>query len=234
MLHIDPKEKSVGEVFDYLLGGVAPRPIALVSTLSADGEPNLAPFSFFNAFGGNPPTVAFSPSRRRRDGTTKDTYHNLMATKECVIQVVTYEIHQQVNLASGEYEAGVDEFAKSGFTPVASDIVKPARVAESPFQMECKLKEIINLGDGPGSGNLCICEVVRFHIDERLFNDKGVIDPQLIDLVGRNSARFWTRAHGDAWPEWYRMGWPARLCAGIESADRKRPRSHGEFRRYPD
>ena len=198
MLHIDPKDKSVGEVFDYLLGGVAPRPIALVSTLSEDGQPNLAPFSFFNAFGGNPPTVAFSPSRRRRDATTKDTYHNLMATKECVIHAVTYDIVQQVNLASGEFDAGVNEFEKSGLTPVPSDIVKPARVAESPFQMECVLNQIVNLGDGPGSGNLAICEVVRFHIDERVFDNKGVIDPQLIDLVGRNSARYWTRAHGDA------------------------------------
>ena len=198
MLHIDPKEKPVTEVFDYLLGGVAPRPIALVSTVSAEGLPNLAPFSFYNAFGGNPPTIAFSPSRRRRDASTKDTYHNLLATKECVVQAVTYEISQQVNLASGEYEAGVDEFARSGLTPVPSDIVKPARVAESPFQMECVLKQIVDLGDGPGSGNLSICEVVRFHIEERLFDDTGVINPQLIDLVGRNSARYWTRAHGDA------------------------------------
>ena len=198
MRAIDPKARPIDEIFDLLLGGVAPRPIALVSTLSADGIPNLAPFSFFNAFGGNPPTVAFSPSRRRRDATTKDTYHNLLATRECVIQCVTFDMVQKVNLASGEYNSGVNEFEKSGLTPIASDVVKPARVAESPFQMECQLQQMIALGDGPGSGNLAICEVVLFHVDERVFNKKGVIDPQLIDLVARNSARFWTRAHGDA------------------------------------
>jgi flavin reductase (DIM6/NTAB) family NADH-FMN oxidoreductase RutF len=197
MLHFDPKQISVPEIFRLLQGGVAPRPIALVSTLSVDGERNLSPFSFFNAFGGNPPTVVFSPSRRQRDGSTKHTYENLMATKECVIQAVTFAMVQQVSLASTEFPPGVDEFIKSGLTPIPSEIVKPPRVAESPFQMECLLKQMVQTSDGPGAGNLAICEVVRFHVAEDIMQH-GQIDPQLIDLVGRNSADWYTRASGDA------------------------------------
>lgn len=197
MRHIDPKDISVRENFALLQGGIAPRPIALVSTVAPDGSRNLSPFSFFNAFGGNPPTVCFSPSRRQRDGTVKDTYSNLIATKECVIQAVTYAMVQQVSLASTEYPTGTDEFIKSGLTPIPSDIVKPPRVAESPFQMECRLQQMIHLGDGHGSGNLAICEIVRFHVADDLFID-GVLHPDAIDLVGRNSADFYTRASGDA------------------------------------
>lgn len=197
MRHIDPREITVREVFKLLQGGIAPRPIALVSTLSPDGLRNLSPFSFFNTMGGHPPTVVFSPSRRQRDGTLKDTYHNLVATKECVIQAVTYAMVQQVSLASTEYPSDVDEFVKSGLTPISSDVVKPPRVAESPFQMECILKQMINTSDQPGAGNLAICEVVRFHVSDDIFKENE-IDPQLIDLVGRNSADWYTRASGDA------------------------------------
>lgn len=195
--HINPREASVRENFLYMQGGIAPRPIALVSTLSASGARNLSPFSFFNAFGGNPPTVCISPSRRQRDGSVKDTYNNLAATRECVIQAVTYDMVQQVSLASTEYPTDVDEFLKSGLTPIPSEIVKPPRVAESPYQMECTVKEIIHLGDSNGSGNLIICEVVRYHIAERIFVN-GIIHPDAIDLVGRNSADFYTRASGAA------------------------------------
>ena len=197
MRHIEPKDAEVREVFSYLLGGVVPRPIALVSTLSADGTPNLSPFSFFNAFGANPPTVAFAPSRRGRDGTNKDTYHNLIATKECVVQTVSYDMVEQVSLASTEYDVSIDEFTKSGLTPIASDIVRPPRVAESLFQMECKMQQMIELGDGPSSGNLAICEVVKFHIAERIFDGKQ-IDPHKIDLVARMGADFYCRASGEA------------------------------------
>lgn len=197
MLHFDPKQISVNEVYRLILGGVAPRPIALVSTLSADGHRNLSPFSFFNAFGGNPPTVIFSPSRRQRDASTKHTYENLVATKECVIQAVTYAMVQQVSLASTEYPGEVDEFLKSGLTPIPSDLVKPPRVAESPFHMECRLVQMINTSDGRGAGNLAICEVMRFHVAEDVMKN-GQIDPQLIDLVGRNSADWYTRASGEA------------------------------------
>jgi flavin reductase (DIM6/NTAB) family NADH-FMN oxidoreductase RutF len=197
MLHSDPKDLSVREIYSYLTGGVAPRPIALVSTVSREGTRNLSPFSFFNTFGSNPPTVAIGPTRRIRDGSSKDTYHNLLDTKECVIQVVTFSMVQQMNLSSADYPPDIDEFDKSGFTPVDSDLVKPKGVAESPFRMECKVRQIVPLGDGAGSGNLVICEVVRFHISEDIIAD-GVIRPDLIDLVGRNSGAYYTRAHGDA------------------------------------
>ena len=197
MLHIEPKDAEVKEIFGYLLGGVGPRPIALVSTVSFSGDVNLSPFSFFNAFGANPPTVGFSPSRRLRDKTTKDTYSNLLATSECVIQAVTHSMVQQVSLASTEYPSDVDEFIKSGLTPVPSDIVRPPRVKESPFQMECRLKDMIELGGERASGNLALCEVVKFHIDEDIF-DNGVIIPERIDLVARMSADYYCRASGDA------------------------------------
>lgn len=197
MINVETKDLSVKEAQDFLLGGIAPRPIALVSTLSKDGIRNLSPFSFFNAFGANPPTVAFSPSRRQRDNTTKDTYQNLVDTNECVIQTVTHAMVQQVSLASTEYDSDVDEFVKSGLTPIPSDIVKPDRVKESPFQMECKLKQMIHLGEGGGSGNLAVCEVLKFHIAEEIF-ENGVIQPELIDAVGRNSANYYTRASGVA------------------------------------
>jgi flavin reductase (DIM6/NTAB) family NADH-FMN oxidoreductase RutF len=197
MLHLDPKDLSPREINSYLIGGVAPRPIALVSTLSKSGARNLSPFSFFNTFGANPPTVAIGPTRRIRDGSSKDTYHNLVDTKECVIQAVTFSMVQQMNLSSADFPSDVDEFVKSGFTPVDSDQVRPQGVAESPFRMECKVNQIVPLGDSNGSGDLVICEVIRFHISEDIIKD-GVIQPDLIDLVGRNSKAFYTRAHGDA------------------------------------
>ena len=193
MLHYEPKELSVSEVHRLLLGGVAPRPIALVSTISKDGINNLSPFSFFNAFGANPPIVAFSPSRRGRDATFKDTYHNLVETKECVIQAVTHSMVEQVSLASAEFPPDYDEFIKSGLTPINSDVVKPKRVKESPFQMECKLIEMKSFGEGGASANLAICEVIKFHVAEDLFTN-GIIDPIKIDLVARMSGDFYSRA----------------------------------------
>jgi flavin reductase (DIM6/NTAB) family NADH-FMN oxidoreductase RutF len=195
MLHIAPGDVPVKDVHNYLLGGVGPRPIALVATCARDGQANLSPFSFFNAFGANPPTVAFSPSRRVRDASTKDTYANLLMTQDCTINAVTYDMVQQVSLASTEYPAGVNEFTKTGLTPVPSDIVHPPRVAESPFQMECKLLQMVTLGDKNGSGNLAICEVVKFHIAEDIIVN-GVIDPQRIDLVARMSGDYYCRASG--------------------------------------
>jgi len=193
MLHYEPKDLSVPEVHRLLLGGVAPRPIALASTVSTDGINNLSPFSFFNAFGANPPIVAFSPSRRGTNATLKDTYNNLIATKECVINVVTHSMVEQVSLASAEFPPEVDEFIKSGLTPIDSDIVKPKRVKESPFQMECKLLEMKSYGEGGASANLAICEVLKFHVDEIIFTE-GIIDPVKIDLVARMSANYYTRA----------------------------------------
>jgi flavin reductase (DIM6/NTAB) family NADH-FMN oxidoreductase RutF len=193
MLHYDPKDLSVPEVHRLLLGGVAPRPIALASTISKDGINNLSPFSFFNAFGANPPIVAFSPSRRGKDASLKDTYTNLIDTKECVINIVTHAMVEQVSLASAEYSPEIDEFIKSGLTPIDSDIVKPKRVEESPFQMECKVLEVKSFGEGGASANIAICEVVKFHVAKDIFTN-GIIDPKKIDQVARMSGNFYTRA----------------------------------------
>ena len=196
MKNIIPSEITVSEVQKLLQGGIGPRPIALVSTISKEGKNNLTPFSFFNVFGANPPIIAFSPSRRGRDGSLKDTYLNLMDNYECVVQAVTFSIMEQVNLASTEYEYGIDEFIKSGLTPIDSDIVKPKRVKESPFQMECKMLEMRSFGNGGTSANIAICEVIKFHVEEDLFvND--VLHPNKIDLVARMSANFYCRAFGE-------------------------------------
>ncbi len=153
----------------------------------------MSPYSFFNAFGANPPVVAFSPSRRGRDATLKDTYNNLIETKECVIQAVTHSMVEQVSLASVEYLPDIDEFIKSGLTPIDSDFVKPKRVKESPFQMECKLLEMRSFGEGGAAANLAVCEVIKFHVAEDLFT-KRIIDPLKIDLVARMSGDFYSRA----------------------------------------
>ncbi len=197
MISKTPKEIPVRQAQEFLLGGIAPRPIALVSTLSIDGEVNLSPFSFFNAFGANPPTVAFSPARRLRDNTTKHTYENILATRECVIHAVTHAMVQQVSLASTDYAPGVNEFIKAGFTQIPSDLVQPPRVAESPFQMECRLVQMIELGGAHASGNLALCEVLKFHVSEDIMTS-GVIDPRKIDLVARMGADFYCHANGDS------------------------------------
>lgn len=196
MKHFIPGESSVPEIQRLLQGGIGPRPIALVSTISNDGINNLSPFSFYNVFGANPPVIGFSPSRRGRDGSLKDTYLNLVDSKECVVQAVTYSMVEQVSLASTEYERGIDEFVKSGLTPIDSDLVKPKRVKESPFQMECKLLNMMSYGDGGASANLAICEVIKFHVNEEIFVN-GLIQPNKIDLVARMSGDFYCRAFGE-------------------------------------
>jgi len=197
MIHVEPKDIPLQEVHKLLLGGVAPRPIALVSTISDEGISNLSPFSFFNAYGYNPPVVAFSASRKGRNAGLKDTYNNIIKTKECVIQAVTYSMVEQISLASTEYPPEVNEFDKSGLTPLPSDIVKPFRVKESPFQMECRLLNMLNVGNGGGSANIAICEVLKFHVAEDIMRN-GTIEPKLIDLVGRMPANYYVRANGMA------------------------------------
>jgi flavin reductase (DIM6/NTAB) family NADH-FMN oxidoreductase RutF len=194
MLTINPKEISTGKLHGYLLGAIAPRPIAFASTIDADGNPNLSPFSFFNVFGSNPPTLIFSPARRVRDNTTKHTLQNALATKEVVINVVNYDIVQQMSLSSSEYPEGVNEFEKAGFTMLPSDEIKPFRVAESPVQFECKVKDVIFTGDEGGAGNLIVCEVVKIHISEAVLADDGTIDQHKIDLVARAGGSYYTRA----------------------------------------
>lgn len=198
MKKINPLKIPAPEFHRLLLGGISPRPIAFASTLSKDGKPNLSPFSFFNAFGVNPSTLIFSPSRRGRDNTVKNTYENLKELPEVVINAVTYDMVEQANLASSDYPKGVNEFVKAGFTPIESEMVKPFRVNESPVQFECKVREIIETGDQGGAANLVICEVLLMHIDENVLDANGMIDPDKIDLVGRMGGPWYSRTSGDS------------------------------------
>lgn len=194
MISFDPKDLSTGKLHGYLLSAVAPRPIAFASTIDADGNPNLSPFSFFNVFSANPPILIFSPARRVRDNSVKHTLENVEVTKEVVINVVNYDIVQQMSLSSSEYAKGVNEFDKAGLTMLKSDKVKPFRVAESPVQFECKVNEIIKLGEEGGAGNLVICEVVKFHITEEVLDDNNTIIQEKLDLVARAGGDYYNRA----------------------------------------
>lgn len=194
MATIDPKEIPTGKLHGYLLGAVAPRPIAFASTIDENGNPNLSPFSFFNVFGSNPPIMIFSPARRVRGNTTKHTLQNAEATKEVVVNVVNYDIVHQMSLSSTEYPEGVNEFIKAGFTMLPSDEVKPFRVAESPVQFECKVKDIIYTGSEGGAGNLIMCEVVKIHIHDEVLDENGSIDQHKIDLVARAGGSYYSRA----------------------------------------
>jgi len=191
---ITPGEMPVPQLHGFLLGSVNPRPIAFVATVDEDGNNNLSPFSFFNVFGANPPIVAFSPARRGRDNTTKHTYENIKKTMECTVNIVNYDMTHQMVLASSEYPQGVDEFTKAGFTPLKSELVRPARVAESPSQMECKVRDIINYGEVAGGGNLIIAEVVKLHVKNDVIGENGKIDPLKIDTVARCGGMWYTRA----------------------------------------
>ena len=198
MLTIVPSEHPVPVVHQYLLGAVGPRPIALASTIDVNGNPNLSPFSFFNVFSANPPVMIFSPARRGRNNTTKDTFHNCKDTGEVVINVVNYDMVEQTSLSSTEYPTDINEFVKAGLTAVESETVKPYRVKESPVQFECKVNDVVELGQNGGAGNLVICEVQRIHINELVLAEDGKIDQDKIDLVGRCGRNWYTRASGDA------------------------------------
>ena len=195
MISYDPKELSVPELHQLLLSTIAPRPIAFASTLDEAGNPNLSPFSFFNVFSANPPVLIFSPARRARNNTTKHTLENVRATREVVINVVTYDMVHQTSLSSSEYPEDVNEFEKAGFTMFASEAVSPFRVAESPVQFECKVNEIIELGQEGGAGNLVICEVIRFHITHEMILDDGRINQERLDLVARAGGNYYSRAN---------------------------------------
>jgi len=198
MLTIDPVETNQKDFHQFILGTVAPRPIAFVSTLDKDGRQNLAPYSFFNAFSSNPPIVVFSSNRRGSNNTTKDTLENIKVSGECVINAVNYNIIRQMAVASVEFPAGVSEFYKTGLTPVPSDIVAPPRVGESPAAMECIVQDIITLGDGGGAGHLIICKVVRMHIAKEVLGERNRIDPHKIDLMGRMGRAYYVRCSGQA------------------------------------
>ena len=194
---IDPASEPLREVHNLLLSGVSPRPIALVSTISPEGVDNLAPFSFYNAFGANPPYVAFSPAYSGKDGSAKDTLINLEKTPECVIHAVPYHLVEQVNLASTDYGPEESEFIKAGFDTLNSELVKPKRVKASPFHMECMVERIIALGGTNGSGNLVLCRVVKFHVAAEIMSE-GRVHPETLDLAGRNGLNYYTRASGSA------------------------------------
>ena len=198
MLQINPKDIPISKLHQYLLGAVGPRPIALASTIDKDGNSNLSPFSFFNVFSANPPIAIFSPARRVRNNTTKHTLDNILENNEVVINVVSYDIVQQTSLSSTEYDCGVDEFIKSGLTPINSNLIKPFRVKESPVQMECTVNDVISLGEQGGAGNLVICEIKMLHINENILNDASAIDPNKIDLVGRMGGNWYCRSSKDA------------------------------------
>lgn len=195
MLSIEPKDLTPLKLQGYLQSAVGPRPIAFASTIDKNGMPNLSPFSFFNVFSSNPPVLIFSPARRVRDNTVKHTLLNVQATGEVVINVVNFDIVQQASLSSTEYPDGVNEFVKAGLTQIPSDIVKPYRVAESPVQFECKINDIISLGNGGGAGNLVICEVVKIHINENILDEHENIDQRKIDLVSRMGGNWYSRAN---------------------------------------
>jgi flavin reductase (DIM6/NTAB) family NADH-FMN oxidoreductase RutF len=199
---INPADLQPNEFYRYMIGTIGPRPIAFASTIDAKGQVNLSPFSFFNVFGYNPPTLVFAPSINRH-GHKKHTLLNLEEVGEVVINIVNYAMVEQVSLASAEFERDINEFDKAGFTAIPSDLVRPPRVAESPAAFECIVRQIIPTNERPahetpGAGYLVICEVVMAHIHDTIFNEAGAIDPHRLDLIGRMGGDWYARAHGDA------------------------------------
>lgn len=198
MLSIDPKEVSIPALHAYLQSAVAPRPIALASTIDKEGHINLSPFSFFNVFGTHPPTLIFSPNRRVRDGSTKHTLQNVLEHDEVVIHMVDYAMVEQMSLSSCEYEAGVNEFVKAGFTQIASTLVLPPRIAEAKAAFECKVNQVIQMGQEGGAANLVICQVIMAHFADDILDEKGKIDQLKTDWVARMGGDYYCRASGAA------------------------------------
>ena len=190
---IDPISLETKELHKILLSSIAPRPIAFASTIDSNGNVNLSPFSYFNVFSSNPPILIFSPSRRVRDNTTKHTLENAMETKEVVINVVNFPIVEQMSKSSIEYEKGVNEFIETGLTQVKSMLVKPPRVLQSPVSFECKVQDIVSLGESGGAGQLIIAKVVQIHIDKKFIDNNGDIDSEKLDLVARMGGDWYTR-----------------------------------------
>jgi len=195
---LDPLQLDTKEVHKILLSSVAPRPIALASTIDSKGNVNLSPFSYFNVFSSNPPILIFSPSRRVRDNTTKHTLENAIETKEVVINVVNYSIVEQMSQSSREYDRGVNEFVETGLTEVPSLKVKPPRVLESPISFECKVDNIVSLGESGGAGQLIIAKVIQIHIDRDYLDAEGNIDSEKLDLVARMGGDWYTKANKES------------------------------------
>jgi len=198
MLTIDPKIEKTSTVHKYILGAVAPRPIAFASTIDNDGNLNLSPFSFFNAFSANPPILIFSPARRVRGNTIKHTLENALGNKEVVISIVTTEMAHQVSLSSADFPKDINEFEKAGFTPVKSEKVKPFCVKESPVNFECKVNQVISLGEEGGAGNLVICEILKIHINEDILDLEKNIDPLKLNALSRLGGNWYGKATKDS------------------------------------
>lgn len=214
MLTINPNEIETRFLHQYLIGSVGPRPICFASTVDRDGKPNLAPFSFFNVFSANPPILVFAPNNSGRTGEPKHTFLNAKAVPEVVINVVTAEMVEQMNVAAAPWDQGVDEFEKAGFTPVESDLVKPFRVGESPSQIECKVLEIKEMGTGGGAGNLVICEVLRIHIKDNVLTEDQKIDQTKMNLVGRLGGSWYSRTDKGAL---FELAQPMKPTVGYNS-----------------
>ncbi|HVV56566.1 MAG TPA: flavin reductase family protein [Mucilaginibacter sp.] len=215
MLSLYIKNISPADLQNYLQYTIAPRPICFASTVDKDGNVNLSPFSFFNMFSTNPPLCVFSPSRRVRDATNKHTLENIHEVPECVINIVTYDMVQQVSLASVEYPKGVNEFIKAGFTPLASELVRPPRVAESPVQFECTISQVISLGEGRGAGNLILAEIRLMHISESILDENNRIDQQKLDLAARLGGDWYARVNRD---NLFKVAKPVRTIGiGVDS-----------------
>lgn len=213
-LTINPKETALPQLHQYLLGSVGPRPICFASTIDASGRPNLAPFSFFNVVSANPPVLVFAPNNSGRDGSPKHTYLNVKEVPEVVVNVVTYSMVQQMNVAAAPWDKGISEFEKAGFTPLASDLVKPLRVKESPVQMECRVLEIKEFGTGGGAGNLVMAEVLKIHINKDFIGADGKIDQTRIDLVGRMGGSWYCRTTPDSL---FQLAQPMQATIGYDA-----------------
>ena len=198
MLTIDPSELGNPKTHHYLLGAVGPRPICFASTIDKNGVPNLAPFSFFNVFSSNPPVAIFSPARSGRTGQQKDTYNNVKSIPEVVINLVDYNMVEKMSLASSPYEPEIDEFIKSGLTPIDSETIRPFRVKESPVQMECEVFNVMELGETGGAGNLIMCKIKKIHIQKGILDDNQMIDQQKIDLVSRMGGNWYCRTDANS------------------------------------
>jgi flavin reductase (DIM6/NTAB) family NADH-FMN oxidoreductase RutF len=193
MLSIKVSDLKTAELQNYLQYAIAPRPICFASTIDAEGNINLSPFSFFNLFSANPPILVFSPSRRVRDNSTKHSLDNVLEVPEVVIHVVGHDLVEQMSLASTEYPRGVNEFVKAGLTAVSSELVRPPRVKEAPLAFECKVQQVISLGDQGGAGNLVICEIIRLHLDEKILDENGAIHPLKLDPIARLGGNWYTK-----------------------------------------
>ena len=212
-IEVDPANTPLPQLHQFLLGSVSPRPICFASTIDFKGRPNLAPFSFFNVVSVNPPVIVFSPNNSGRDGTPKQTFLNAKAVPEVVVNVVSHAMVEQMNIAAAPWEHGVSEFEKAGFTPVASDLVKPFRVAESPVQIECKVIDIKEFGDGGGSGKLIMAQVVKMHVKEEVLGEDGKIDPFKMNLVGRMGGSWYCLPERDSM---FELSQPMKVTLGYD------------------